>query len=90
MKFNSFNFRCRAARTALCLLQCVKYSYSLAGAMRFFTLTAAERTLFDAIREVFMKSSRRHAFHADRTVFDVMREVFMQSCRRYAFHVGRC
>ena len=47
------------------------------------------RTVFDAMREVFMKSGRRHAFHADRTVLDVMREVCMQSCRRYVFHVGR-
>ena len=41
MWFNNFNFRRRAALTALCLAQCVKYSYSLVGAMRF-TPTAAQ------------------------------------------------
>ena len=39
MWINAFNFRRRATQTAPCLAQCVKYSYSLVGAMRF-TLTA--------------------------------------------------
>ena len=58
MWFNDFNSRRRAAQTAPCLAQCVKYSRSLVGAMRF-TPTAAERTVFDAMREVFTQSCRR-------------------------------
>ena len=55
-----------------------------------FTQTAADRTTFDAMREVFMQSCRHYEFHAnrytDRTTFDAMHEVFMESCRRYVFH----
>ena len=60
---NNFNFRRRAALTALCLVQCLKYSYSLVGAMRS-TPTAV-------VREVSMKPRRRYAFHADRIVFEI-------------------
>ena len=44
--------------TALYLAQCVKYPYSLVGAM-CFTPTASDRTTFDVMREVFMESCRR-------------------------------
>ena len=33
-----------------------------------FTPTAAGRTVFDAMREVFLQSCRRYTFHADRIV----------------------
>ena len=65
MWFNNFNFHRRAVLIALCLAQCVKYSYTLVGAMPF-TPTAAERTVFDAMREVFMQSCRHYALHGDR------------------------
>ena len=59
MWINDFNFRRRAAQTAPCLAQCVKYSDSFVGAMSFTPTTAAERTVFDAMREVFVQSCRR-------------------------------
>ena len=57
MGVHTFNFG--AALTALCLAQCVKYACSLVGAMRF-TPTAADRTVFDAMREVFTQFCRRY------------------------------
>ena len=63
MWFNNFNFRRRAALTTLYLAQCVKYSCSLVGTVRFTPRraapTAVDRTVFDAMREVFMQSRRR-------------------------------
>ena len=60
MWFKNFNFHRRATLTALYLTQCMKYSCSLVGAMRFApTAAAADRTVFDAMREVSMQSCRR-------------------------------
>ena len=66
MWFNYFNFRRRAAQTALCLAQCVKNSDSLVSAVR---LTLTTLYLVQCVKySCILVGAMRFTLTADRTV----------------------